>query len=383
MPPDEDEFFDEDFEEEEEDDDPAFDEMDAEDVWDQGWDEEEPLRPPWPELPVMAVDCPSGLNCDTGALDPAALAADVTVTFAFPKWGHLQYPGAGAIGLLAVADIGVPLELAAGIPVALIGPEDVRRWLPARPANAHKGTFGRAMIAAGSLSYTGAAALCGAAASRTGAGLVTMAIPLPLHAALVGAMPEVTWLPLPGPDGTHTAAGVSGLVAGLAGCDALLVGPGLTTADEARGFVEKLFSAEGLAREAWQERTVVDADALNILARLPDWPDRLPAQSILTPHPGEMGRLTGMPVDQVNARRIENARRHAAAWGHVVLLKGAHTVIAAPDGRTAVLPFALPTLATVGSGDVLAGAIVAFLAQGLPPFEAAVTGAYLLPMPAC
>jgi len=122
---------------------------------------------------------------------------------------------------------------------------------------------------------------------------------------------------------------------------------------------------------------VVDADALNLLAKLPDWANRLPPESILTPHPGEMARLTGTTADEVNARRIENARHWAAQWGHIVLLKGPHTVIAAPDGRTAVLPFALPTLATAGSGDVLAGAIVALLAQGLPAFEAAVVGAYL------
>ena len=155
------------------------------------------------------------------------------------------------------------------------------------------------------------------------------------------------------------------------------MGPGLTSTEDAQGFVETLFSGNGLPKDEWSGLLVVDADALNLLAKLPDWPDRLPPGSILTPHPGEMGRLTGMAVGDVNARRIENARRWAAQWGHIVLLKGPHTVIAAPDGRTAVLPFALSVLATVGSGDVLAGAIVALLAQGLPTFEAALLGAYL------
>ena len=162
----------------------------------------------------------------------------------------------------------------------------------------------------------------------------------------------------------------------MEGYDALLVGPGLTSTDDAQGFIETLFS-DGLPKDKWQGRMVVDADALNLLAKLPDWPDRLPPGSILTPHPGEMGRLTGATVGEVNARRIENARRWAAQWGHIVLLKGPHTVIASPDGRTAVLPFALPALATAGSGDVLAGAIVALLAQGLPAFEATIVGAYL------
>ena len=353
-----------------------FDE-DKEGDWDEDEEDEGSLRLPWPELPVLAVDCPSGLDCDTGALDPAALPAAVTVTFACAKWGQVQYPGAGACGLLAVANIGVPEELTAEIAVELIGPEDVRKWLPPRPIDAHKGTFGKALIAGGSLNYTGAAYLSAAAATRAGAGLVTLAIPLPLHAALAGVLPEVTWLPLPGPEGIHTAAGAVKLLAAAENYDALLVGPGLTSTEDAQGFVETLFASDGLSKDEWAGLLVVDADALNLLAKLPDWPDRLPPGSILTPHPGEMARLTGMAVGDVNARRIENARRWAAQWGHIVLLKGPHTVIAAPDGRTAVLPFALSVLATAGSGDVLAGAIVALLAQGLPAFEAALLGAYL------
>jgi ADP-dependent NAD(P)H-hydrate dehydratase / NAD(P)H-hydrate epimerase len=345
------------------------------------WEDEETQPLPWPELPVLAVDCPSGLNCDSGALDPAAIPAAVTVTFACPKWGQLQFPGAGACGLLAVADIGVPEELIAEIvaelTVELVGPEDVQRWLPPRPMDAHKGTFGKALIAGGSLNYTGAAYLSAAAATRAGAGLVTLAIPLPLHAALAGVLPEVTWLPLPGPEGVHTAAGAAMLLHDMDDYDALLVGPGLTSTEDAQGFVETIFSSAGLPKDEWSGLLVVDADALNLLAKLPDWPGRLPPGSILTPHPGEMARLTGMTIRDVNARRIENARRWAAEWGHIVLLKGPHTVIAAPDGRTAVLPFALPVLATAGSGDVLAGAIVAMLAQGVPAFEASLLGAYL------
>ncbi len=333
---------------------------------------------PWPRPPVLAVDCPSGLNCDTGALDPATLPAHLTVTFAFPKWGQLQYPGAGACGLLSVADIGVPPDLAEEIRAELIEPIQVWRWLPLRPPDANKGTFGKAMIVAGSQNYTGAAYLSAEAAARSGAGLVTLAIPAPLHGILAGCLPEITWLPMPGPGGTHSAEGVATLLSSLAGYSALLVGPGLTTTQPAQEFVATLFSEQGLDRHAWAGRVVVDADALNILARLPDdWPGRLPPDSILTPHPGEMARLIGGTAAEVNAQRILTARRWASAWGHIVLLKGAHTVIAAPDGRIGVLPFAVPALATAGSGDVLAGAIVALLAQGLPPFEAAVCGAYL------
>jgi hydroxyethylthiazole kinase-like uncharacterized protein yjeF len=337
----------------------------------------EESQPPWPLPPVLAVDCPSGLNCDSGAVDPATLPAHLTVTFGLPKWGQLQHPGAGACGVLAVAEIDLLPARVDELQAELVEVNDVRLRLAARPADANKGTFGRAMIVAGSMNYTGAAYLSGAAAARAGAGLVTLAIPASLHTSLAGALPEVTWLPLPGPDGTHCPEGVALLLEHLPRYDALLVGPGLTTTDAARRFVDDLFSPDGLSRDAWLARTVVDADALNILSTLPDWPSRLPSWSILTPHPGEMARLTGGEAAEINAQRIHSARHWSSAWGHVVVLKGAHTVIAAPDGRLAVLPFALPTLATAGSGDVLAGAIAAMLAQGLSPFDAAVCAAYL------
>jgi hydroxyethylthiazole kinase-like uncharacterized protein yjeF len=340
-------------------------------------DEQEEDSPPWPVPPVLAVDCPSGLNCDTGAVDPATLPANVTVTFGVPKWGQVQYPGAGACGVLAVANIDLLPGLINDLQADLVEPETVRRWLPVRPADANKGTFGKVLIVAGSLNYTGAAYLSGSAAGRAGAGLVTLAIPAPIHSSLAGALPEVTWLPLPGPNGTHCPDGLPQLLDRLMSFDTLLIGPGLTTTDESRRFVERLFSSEALSPDIWSSRLVVDADALNILASQPDWPSRIPPWCILTPHPGEMARLTGESIAEINAQRIYTARRWAAEWGQVVVLKGAHTVIAGPDGRVAVLPFAIPTLATAGSGDVLAGAIVAMLAQGLSPFEAAACGAYV------
>jgi ADP-dependent NAD(P)H-hydrate dehydratase / NAD(P)H-hydrate epimerase len=361
--------FDEDYEDDEAEPDTEF--------WPEEDEYTEEGQPPWPVPPVLAVDCPSGLNCDTGAVDPATLPAHVTVTFGLPKWGHLQYPGAGVCGVLSVADIDLLPVRVAELQAELVVPETVRRWLPARPADANKGTFGKALIVAGSLNYTGAAYLSGSAAARAGVGLATLAIPAPLHASLAGALPEVTWLPLPGPNGTHSPDGLSHLLSRLPSYDVLLVGPGLTTTDEARQFVGALFSDGGLSTDAWMGRLVVDADALNILATLPDWPSRLPPWCILTPHPGEMARLTGETAAEINAQRIHTARRWSAAWGQVVVLKGAHTVVAGPDGRLAILPFAIPTLATAGSGDVLAGAIVAMLAQGLHPFEAAACGAYV------
>ncbi|MEJ5199285.1 MAG: NAD(P)H-hydrate epimerase, partial [Anaerolineae bacterium] len=164
---------------------------------DEGWDEEEDWEdeeqenlppPPWPKPTIAAVDCPTGLNCDTGALDPHTLRADLTITFGFPKWGHFQYPGAAASGLLAVADIGIPAELSRGITTELAEATRLSTWLPNRPSDAHKGTFGRALIVAGSLNYIGAAHLSGMAAMRAGAGLVTLAVPAPVQAILAGGL---------------------------------------------------------------------------------------------------------------------------------------------------------------------------------------------------
>ena len=355
---------------------------DEDDDWlDDDWlddeDEFDGAQPSWPAVPVMAVDCPSGLNCDTGAIDPAAIPATTTVTFAYPKWGQLQYPGAGACGLLGVVDIGVPADLSESVQVELVERADVAALLPARPRDAHKGTFGKALVVGGSCLYTGAPVLSGSAAGRAGAGLVTVAVPQELHPALAAAVMDLTWLPLQSEAGIMSPESAAQVLQKVQSYDALLIGPGLTTERNAQSFLSALFGKDGLDPAAWRGRMIVDADALNILAGWPGWPALLPPLSILTPHPGEMSRLTGMSVAEINATRIETARRCAAEWGHVVLLKGPHTVIAHPEGRTSVMPFAEPSLAKAGSGDVLAGVILALVVQGLGPFEAAAAGAYV------
>lgn len=346
--------------------------------------------PPGREWPfVVAVDGPSGLDYDSGALDEAALPADLTVTFAYPKPGHFCFPGAGALGELLIADIGTDPALADDLSLEVVTPEMARKWLPPRPPDAHKGDFGKALIVAGSVNYTGAAYLSGAAATRTGAGLVTVALPAAIHAAVAARLAEATYLLLPHALGVIAAGAARLLAERVEGYDALLVGPGLGQERETADFVESLLGGGGQRRLGFvgSEESespplilpslVVDADGLNILARMEDWPKRLPPGSILTPHPGEMARLMGCTLADVQAERVTVAQSQAAAWGQVVVLKGAHTVVAAPDGRVAIEPFANPGLATAGTGDVLAGAIVALRAQGLSAFEAAVTGAYL------
>jgi NAD(P)H-hydrate epimerase len=339
---------------------------------------------------VVAVDGPTGLEYESGALDEAAIPADLTVTFAYPKVGHFLFPGAGAVGELVVADIGIDPALAADVTLEVVTPARVRGWLPARPPDAHKGTFGKAMIVAGSINYTGAAYLTGAAATRAGAGLVTLALPSAIHSAVAARLAEATYVLLPEVLGVVGRGAADVLREELEGYDVLLVGPGLGHDDETASFLERLLgggderrsvgflrSGAGAAARRDLPPLVVDADGLNILSALEDWPKRLPPETILTPHPGEMARLMDGSIRDVQEDRVATARSQAAEWQQVVVLKGAHTVVAGPDGRTVIEPFANPGLATAGSGDVLAGAIVALRAQGLSAFEAAAAGAYL------
>ena len=348
------------------------------------WDEERPRQPI-----IVAVDCPSGMNCDSGALDPLAVSADLTVTFAGPKRGHFRFPGAAACGELVVADIDIDPQLPAvsGVALELATADLARALLPARPPDGHKGTFGTALIAAGSIRYWGAPALAARGAFRGGAGMVTLAVPQRLRPALAGQFPEATYPAVTDTD-TLGVATANLLLGSLSRYGALLVGPGL---GEAASFMTALLdglrsTADGgiLADDVTAPPLIVDADGLNLLAQMPSWPTRLPPNTILTPHPGEMARLVGRPLSAVrDEERVEFARECAAAWGHVVLLKGAYTVVAAPpdsvsgDGRATLLPFANPLLAVGGSGDVLGGVIVGLLAQGVKPYEAAVLGGYL------
>jgi hydroxyethylthiazole kinase-like uncharacterized protein yjeF len=354
-----------------------------------------PAAPAQPQPLIVAVDCPTGLDCDSGELDPAALRADVTVTFAHPKVGLLRFPGAEAVGEIVVVDIAIPPELTDDVALEMATPKLIRGWLPERSRAAHKGTFGRALLVAGSINYVGAAALSGAAATRVGTGLVTMALPMPIQPAVSAHLTEATYLLLPHDMGVISTGAVKVLQEKLGDYEALLLGCGLTQEDETVAFVHSLLGLKqrerkghlgfvSTAEDEQQERPalpplVVDADGLNALAKAEGWWKSLLSNTILTPHPGEMARLMGGEVTakDVQADREGVARRMAVEWGAVVVLKGAFTVVASPSGRTILVPFANPGLATAGSGDVLAGAIVGLRAQGMGAFEAAVAGAYL------
>lgn len=323
--------------------------------------------------PVVSVDIPSGIDATTGEVHGCAVRAEITVTFAFPKLGHVLYPGTDHTGRLEVVDIGIPPELASAAPtVEFLTAGDVGLLLRRRDRTAHKGMFGHALIIAGSAGKTGAAAMAANSAVRSGAGLVTLAVPASLNAILEIKTTEAMTIPLPdGGRGFLGDADQTFIDNTLAGKDAVAIGPGLATHPETVLLIEKLVGNINLP-------LVIDADGLNALATAPTVLDRRRSPVvILTPHPGEMARLTGLSVPQVESDRLgvagELARRHRV---HVIL-KGARTVIAAPDGRMAVNGSGNPGMASGGMGDVLTGALVALLAQGYEAFAACRLGVFL------
>jgi hydroxyethylthiazole kinase-like uncharacterized protein yjeF len=326
------------------------------------------LEPPH----VVAVDCPSGVDCDSGSAAAECIPAELTVTMAAIKRGLLSFPAYTLVGEISLAGIGPLDDIPAwqGICREVVDTPWVQRIIPSRPLDAHKGTFGTTLVVAGSVSFTGAALLAGKAAYRSGTGWVTMAVPEPLHAALAGQFPEAPWLLLPHERGFIAAPSAELVLQNLGKPTAILLGPGFGLEPTTCQFLANLLTPS-------LPPLVIDADGLKLLARLPDWPSRLSPLAILTPHPGEMTVLTGLALEEVQADRIGIAERYAHLWGHVVVLKGAFTVIASPAGKTAVIPVATPALARAGTGDVLAGLIAGLRAQGVGAFEAATAGAWI------
>ncbi len=329
-----------------------------------------------PSMQLIALDLPSGVNADTGFADPATVAADATVTFGYAKVGLYAMPGHRLAGRIVPVEIGLPSDSMLTLPFEALRRRDVQALIPPRPAEGHKGTFGTVMIAAGSRKYPGAARLTAEAAARSGAGLVTLAAPAEIQ-PLLAALADATHEPLPSEDGGLSAAAAPALLRALRASRArsLLIGPGLGQAPGTRQFLEQLLgelgNVEGL------RAVVLDADALNILATLPDWRTRLTLPRILTPHPGEMARLIEEPIASVEGHRLEWATGLARASKSVVVLKGACTIVAGPDGRARISEVASSALAHAGNGDVLAGLCAGFVAQGLDPFDAASAAVFL------
>ncbi|KPL80834.1 hypothetical protein ADN00_01195 [Ornatilinea apprima] len=342
---------------------------------------------------VVAVDCPSGVDCASGEAAPETLQAELTVCMEAVKTGLMTFPAFELCGEIVTVAIGVPED--ANQRQMVIDADLARGWLPERRLDAHKGTFGTAVIVAGSVNYPGAALLAARAAYRIGSGLVTCGTIAALQRSLAGQLPEATWLILPEEMGviSEDAAGV--VLQNLNRATALLLGSGFGQEEATGQFLKTLLhpashsrrvaigfvGAQGVKeKEEMGGRLpplVVDADGLKLLAKMEDWWKKLPANSILTPHPGEMSILSGLPVAEVQKERMEIAREMAERWGQVVVLKGALTVIAEPGGRLGVIPVASPALARAGTGDVLAGMITGLRAQGVGAFEAAAAGAWI------
>ncbi len=326
------------------------------------------------QLKIIALDLSSGLSADGAAADPACLYADYTVTLGFAKRGLFSPVGAERSGQVTIADIGIPSQLAAEVATELITAERARQLLPQRRSVSHKGSFGRVLVIAGSINYIGAAYLACSGAIRVGAGLVTLATARSLQPILAARMAEVTYLPLAEDEPGIISSGAAVAVLNeMDNYDVLLIGCGLGQAESTAGFIKAVLAA----LKPPSPKLVLDADALNILAKTADWWRGLSSDIILTPHPGEMSRLSGLKPDEVQQDRVGVARKYAGKWHKTLVLKGAHTVIAAPDGECRINPVANAGLASAGTGDVLAGVIAGLLAQGLSLFAAATLGVYL------
>lgn len=322
----------------------------------------------------VALDLPSGMEADTGRTAQGCFNADYTVVFGAYKKCHFAEQAGFSCGKIHLEEIGIPGEAyqVSGVEAYCTDEELVRSIIPRRQERCHKGEFGRALCLCGSLSMSGAAWLSASGALKAGAGLVTLAAPKSLAAALAGRLIEATYLPLPeDEDGFVTADGLDRLTGALPGKTAVLAGCGLGMTDGAACLIEALLMQEKVP-------VVLDADGLNLAARHKDKWKAHTCPLILTPHPGELERLTGEPEAVLRRDRRRQAEELARSWNAVAVLKGHETVICAPDGRCYYNFTGNPGLAKGGSGDLLAGLIVGLLAQGAEPAEAAAVGTWLL-----
>lgn len=319
------------------------------------------------ERPVLAVDVPTGVEADTGTVHIPCIKARATVAMAVPKVGHLVGPGAAYCGRLYVVDVGIPkafLEREAR--AVWVRPEEAASLFPPRPADSHKGLFGKLVIIAGSYTMPGAAVLAVQAGLRSGVGLCSWAGPEVLRSTLAVATPEATLFPLPGDDKTVTEDAVESALEVAEG-RAVALGPGIGLTERTERFVAEFLSKV-------RGPVVVDADGLTHLARLGRWPGPDGAQAILTPHPKEMARLLGAELGDVLGDPMGAAREGARRYGAVVLLKGVPTVVSDPDGCVRICRVGNPVLSVGGSGDVLTGLVAGLAAQGLACAESATLG---------
>ena len=320
---------------------------------------------------VIAIDTPSGLDCTTGHVEGPCIKATETVTFCLPKRGMFIFPGGLYVGNLVVADISIPKDFwenNENLYTHLITSEMIRENLPVRELDAHKGNCGRVLILAGSPGFTGAAALAGESSIRTGAGLVTVAVPESLNDIMEVKLTEVMTRPLPEtPDKTISMKAFD--IISRINADSMAIGPGLSVEKETGELVRKLISTSTVP-------LVIDADGLNLLSEDISVLEKRTCPVILTPHPGEMARLTGLTLKEIKADPVRVAGDFARKWNVYIILKFARSVIATPDGHIYFNPTGNPGMATGGSGDVLTGIVSSFLARQTPLY-ACLCGTFL------
>lgn len=324
-------------------------------------------------VPVYALDVPSGVEADTGRVAESCVKADVTVVFSLPKFAHVEVESAAMCGDVHVVDVGIPGRILEAIPsdVEVTDHAFVRTLLPRRAMDAHKGDCGRMLAICGSYSMPGAALMCASAALRSGVGLVCMAIPENAYSFVAGRLYEPTYLPLPCKDDKlDGVAAARVLLPEIKRADSIVIGCGLTDREE-------LLPVLSVVLTEAKCPVVIDADGINLLSRHMHMLQDASAELILTPHPGEMSRLTGLPLTELRHDRIPHTVETAASLGATVVLKGSHTVTATPDGRVYCNPNGNPGMAVGGCGDVLSGIVGSLCAQGVEPSKAAAMAVYL------
>lgn len=322
---------------------------------------------------VISIDIPSGINSDDGRIMGLAVKADITVTFALPKIGMLLYPGASYCGKIEIANISIQQSTidSMKIKTGFLDRKDVLTLLPEREKRTNKGSYGRLYIIAGSKDMTGAVALCCKGAFRAGAGLVYACTVQSGINVVQQLVPEAVVMPLSEFEGkVRYECYEEDIEPKIGNASAIAVGPGLGMSDEVTEFVTKLIT------EA-DKPLIIDADGLNAIAKNPSILLKLKYVPVITPHPGEMSRLTGMSISEILADTVTVARNFAMQYNSVVVLKDARSIIASPNGRVVINITGNPSMATGGSGDVLTGVIASFISQGLNPFYAASVGAYI------
>jgi len=319
---------------------------------------------------IFSVDIPSGIDSDTGRVCGTAVKADETVTFAAYKRGMFLFPGCEYCGKISVADISMPHELLENINVQLTDSEFIKRVITKRKKNTHKGDYGRIFIIGGSRGLTGAAHLASMGALKSGGGLITLGICESLNGIMEQKLTEIMTLPLEEKDGHISAEAFSKISRLINRCSCVLFGPGLGISRDVQELLKNILRKSKVP-------VIIDADGINVLARDKSVLDECGCSVILTPHSGEMSRLMGMPVDEVEMNRFEVSMAASQELGATVVLKGPYTIVTGANGLQYINNTGNPGMATGGSGDVLAGMISAFAARGISEEEAAAAAVYL------